>query len=132
MALSALHGAGSTLYSNIFVTLPVPDRSLDLSNQIMIVTGANSGLGLEASRHLSKLGLGKLIMAVRTPSKGEEAQKEILASTGKLESSIEVWPLDMDDYESIKAFANRVSHLPRLDGVLGTFPWCIFSFVGQP
>jgi NAD(P)-dependent dehydrogenase (short-subunit alcohol dehydrogenase family) len=118
-ALSALHGAGSTLYSNILITLPVPKKNTDLSNQIIIVTGSNTGLGLEASRHLSQLGLYKLIMAVRSPAKGEAAKKDILASTGKLDSSIEVWDLDMDNYESIKAFAHRASQLPRLDGVLG-------------
>jgi NAD(P)-dependent dehydrogenase (short-subunit alcohol dehydrogenase family) len=117
-ALSALHGASSTIYSNLFVTLPVPKADLDLSEQVIIVTGSNTGLGLEASRHLSQLGLGKLIMAVRTISKGEEAKKDILASTYREDSTIEVWPLDMDNYESIKAFANRASQLPRIDGVL--------------
>ncbi len=118
--LSALHGASSTILSNIFVTLPAPSQDSDLSKQIIIVTGSNTGLGLEASRHLSRLGPYKLIMAVRNPAKGEEARKNILASTGKLGSSIEVWALDMDSYDSVKAFASRASQLPRLDGVLGT------------
>lgn len=57
-------------------------------------------------------------MAVRTESKGEAAKKEILKTTEREESSIEVWHLDMDSYESIRKFADRVSALPRVDGVL--------------
>ncbi|SPO01771.1 related to light induced alcohol dehydrogenase Bli-4 [Cephalotrichum gorgonifer] len=116
--LSALQGMRSVLYSNLFVKLPVPVGNPDLKNQTFVVTGANTGLGYEASLHLSRLGVGKLIMAVRTTAKGDSARKEILSLTRQPESSIEVWPIDMDSYDSIKAFAARASQLPRLDGVL--------------
>ncbi|KAK1255658.1 hypothetical protein MKX07_007917 [Trichoderma sp. CBMAI-0711] len=116
--MAALHGLGSVLYGKVCVTVPIPTTATDLSNHIIIVTGSNSGLGFEATRHLSRLGVGKIIMAVRTPSKGEAAKKEILQSTGKHESSIDVWPIDMDSQDSIKAFAARASLLPRIDGVL--------------
>ncbi|KAL6690616.1 hypothetical protein J3F84DRAFT_389071 [Trichoderma pleuroticola] len=116
--MSAIHGVGSVIYGRVFVTLPIPNTQTDLSNQIMVVTGSNSGLGFESTRHLSRLGVGKIIMAVRTPSKGEAAKKEILKSTGKFDSSIEVWPIDMDNQASVKAFAERAALLPRLDGVL--------------
>ncbi|KAH8651157.1 hypothetical protein BX600DRAFT_441598 [Xylariales sp. PMI_506] len=117
-ALSALYGVGTVIHGKAFVTLPVPIGNAELPSEVMIVTGANGGLGFEACQHLSRLGLGKLIMGVRTPSKGEEAKQKILSSTGRPESSIEVWEIDMDSYESIKAFAARASELPRLDGVL--------------
>jgi len=116
--LSALDGTRSVLFSRLFVTLPVPTGNSELSNQTIIVTGANTGLGYEASLHLSRLGLGTLIMAVRTTSKGDDARERILHSTGRPESSIEVWPIDMDSYDSIKSFAASASQLPRLDGVL--------------
>jgi NAD(P)-dependent dehydrogenase (short-subunit alcohol dehydrogenase family) len=106
------------LRSNLLMKLPALDTTVDLSNQIMVVTGANTGLGFESSLHLSRLGLGKLIMAVRTPAKGEEARKKILKSTGRPQSSIEVWTIDMESYDSVKAFAARATQLPRLDGVL--------------
>jgi len=117
-ALSALHGAGSTIFSNLFISLPVPRGNPELSKQTIIVTGSNVGLGFETSRHLLRLGVGKLIMAVRNPSKGDTAKKELLASTGRDEASTEVWPLDMDSYDSVKVFASRAAQLPRLDGVL--------------
>lgn len=115
---SAIQGNYSVLYGKLFVTLPVPAGSPELSAHTYIVTGANSGLGYEACLHLSRLSVGKLIMAVRTPSKGEEARSSILKETGRPESSVEVWTLDMDSYDSVKAFASRASQLPRLDGVL--------------
>ncbi|SPQ24272.1 97338198-5913-4742-84f5-70c47488663f [Thermothielavioides terrestris] len=117
-ALSVAHGAATTIFSNLFVKLPVPRGNPELPNQVMIVTGSNTGLGLETSRHLLRLGLGKLIMAVRNLSKGHDAKQDLLKSTGRDDASIEVWPLDMDSYESVKAFARRAAQLPRLDGVL--------------
>ena len=117
--LSALHGATSTVFSNLFVRLPIPEATPDLSQQTIIVTGANTGLGLETSRHLLRLGVGQLIMGVRSPAKGESAKLDLLASTGRDPSTIQVWPLDMSSYDSVKAFGHRAaSQLPRLDGVL--------------
>jgi NAD(P)-dependent dehydrogenase (short-subunit alcohol dehydrogenase family) len=111
------YGALSSVMSNIFIPLPIPKA--DLSGQTYIVSGSNTGLGFEASRHINRLGASKLIMAVRSPSKGETARREILKSTGREDSSIEVWELDMNSYESVKKFAARVtSSLPRVDGVL--------------
>lgn len=115
--MSAGSAAFGILFSNLFVTLPSPKA--DLRGQTFIVSGANTGLGLEASRHLNRLGAEKLIMAVRSETKGETAKAEILRSTGREESSIEVWELDMASYDSVKEFAARVSStLPRVDGVL--------------
>jgi NAD(P)-dependent dehydrogenase (short-subunit alcohol dehydrogenase family) len=117
-ALSAAHGAAHTIYSNFFVTLPVPEARSNLSQQIFIVTGSNTGLGRETCRHLLKLGARRIIMAVRSISKGEAAKEELLSSTGRKPDSVEVWQLDMDSYESVKAFGRRASSLPRIDGVL--------------
>ncbi|CAM1510894.1 Fc.00g084070.m01.CDS01 [Cosmosporella sp. VM-42] len=117
--LSAIHGVGSTILSNLFVTLPYPETAPGLSEQTIIVTGSNTGLGLESSRHLLRLGVGKLIMAVRNLETGEKARLELLTSTKRSPESVEVWNLDMDSYDSVKAFANRANTtLPRLDAVL--------------
>ena len=106
----------SFLYSQFFVTLPEPIK--DFSGQTVIVTGSNTGLGLEAARHLSRLNATLIILAVRNKGKGEAAKESILASTNRQETSIEVWDLDMQSYESIKAFCTRASTLPRLDAVI--------------
>jgi NAD(P)-dependent dehydrogenase (short-subunit alcohol dehydrogenase family) len=116
--ISGVYGISSTFYSNLFVTLPYPETKHDLSDKVMIISGSNTGLGFEASQHLLRLGLGKLIMAVRSLDKGEEARRELLKLTKREPESIEVWFLDMASYESVKSFAARANDLPRVDVVL--------------
>ncbi|KAH7311029.1 hypothetical protein BKA65DRAFT_518493 [Rhexocercosporidium sp. MPI-PUGE-AT-0058] len=106
----------SFFYSQLLITLPGPTK--DFTGQTCIVTGSNTGLGLEAARHLSRLNATLVILAVPSQAKGEAAKKNILASTNRPESSIEVWDLDMQSYDSIKTFCTRVSTLPRLDADL--------------
>ena len=48
--------------------------SKDVSGKIYIVTGANSGVGLETTRQLIKQG-GQVVMACRRVSAGEEEAK---------------------------------------------------------
>src|SRR6201996_5349613 len=60
-------GGGGVMYS-------VPDQS----GRRVVVTGANSGTGQEATRRLAAAG-AHVIMAVRTLAKGEQARGSILA-----------------------------------------------------
>lgn len=106
----------SFLYSQLFVKLPQPIK--DFSSQTIIITGSNTGLGLEAARHVSRLGAALVILAVRNQTKGEAAKKSILASTGRADATISVWELDMQSYHSIQAFCAKANQLPRLDAVL--------------
>ncbi|KAF9773541.1 hypothetical protein IL306_008628 [Fusarium sp. DS 682] len=116
---SSIYGITTTIYSNLFIELPYPKTKDDLSDKVMIVSGSNTGLGFEASQHLLRLGVGKLIMAVRSLDKGEKARKELLQLTKRAPESIEVWYLDMASYESVKSFAARASaELPTIDVVL--------------
>lgn len=114
--ISAIEGLSSSMVSCMFIQLPVP--SADLTGQTIIVSGSNQGLGFEASRHILRLGVDRLIMAVRNMEKGEAAKSELLKSTGRSESTVEVWELDMDSYSSVKSFAARTASLPRLDALL--------------
>ena len=117
--ISTVHGLGSTILSNLFITLPYPESAPGLSDQIFVVKGSNTGPGYETSKHLLRLGLGKLIMAVRSLKKGEEARTGLLNATKRTPESVEVWELDMASYDSVKAFAHRVqTTLPRVDAVL--------------
>ena len=51
---------------------PLTRRDVDLSGQTAILTGSNSGLGLETARQLLDLGCN-VILAVRNTKKGEAA-----------------------------------------------------------
>jgi NAD(P)-dependent dehydrogenase (short-subunit alcohol dehydrogenase family) len=83
-----------------------------------IVTGANIGLGLEASRHLVGIGAKKVILAVRNIEAGEEAKKDIETSTG-IKGVAEVWHLDLSSYASVRAFASKaIETLERIEAVI--------------
>jgi NAD(P)-dependent dehydrogenase (short-subunit alcohol dehydrogenase family) len=75
----------------------------------------NSGIGFEATIKLVANGAQRIILAVRSSTKGEAAKADIEARTGR-QGVIEVWQLDMLDYASIQAFADRVrTDIDRLD-----------------
>ncbi|KAI9830054.1 MAG: hypothetical protein M1819_005884 [Sarea resinae] len=103
-------------YSQLFVTPEYPTKSF--SGQTVIVTGSNVGLGFEAARHFVRLDAKKVILAVRNLEAGEKAKETIETSTQR-PGVCEVWKLDLASYDSVKAFASRVTQqLPRLDIVV--------------
>ncbi|KAJ5659956.1 short-chain dehydrogenase/reductase [Penicillium longicatenatum] len=105
----------SFLHSQLFVTPPVP--TYDFGGQTVIITGANRGIGLEAARHLLRLNAKRVILAVRSVEKGQDAAEELEKSTGR-SGAVQVEELDMASYESVKAFASRMGSIDRLDAVL--------------
>ena len=106
----------SFLHSQLFVTPTYPTASF--AGQTVIVTGSNVGLGLEAARHFARLGVAKLILAVRSVEKGEKAREDILASTKCKGDAVEVWPLDLGSCESVKSFVRRAQGLERVDALV--------------
>ena len=100
------------LYRQFFLIPPLTSpHQVNLQGQTGLVTGANIGLGLECSRQLLSLHISRLILAVRSLSKGEAARKELAASAPW--ATIEVWHLDMSSYASVQAFAARCNALPQ-------------------
>lgn len=94
---------------------PPEDTKPSFKGRNVIVTGANSGVGFEASLKFVQLGAGRVILAVRSINKGLDAKARIETATGR-KDCIEVWQLDMMSYNSIKAFAARAStDLDHLD-----------------
>jgi NAD(P)-dependent dehydrogenase (short-subunit alcohol dehydrogenase family) len=77
----------------------VPDQA----GQLVVVTGANSGTGREATRRLAAAG-AHVVMAVRTVAKGEQARAEILDRHPGAE--LEVRRVDLADLESVRDFAD--------------------------
>ena len=114
----------SHVLRNQYTRLPYPSHSF--TGQTIIITGSNTGLGFEAAAHYVRLGATKVILAVRSLSKGHDAKRQIesrktapTAPTGSSSDTvIEVWQLDMSSYESIREFAQRASSLPRIDILL--------------
>lgn len=71
----------------------------DISGKIYIVTGANSGVGLETTRQLIKQG-GHVVMACRRVEAGQEAAK----SFAGLKGSHEVIACDLSNLQSVRDF----------------------------
>ncbi|EED24217.1 short-chain dehydrogenase, putative [Talaromyces stipitatus ATCC 10500] len=98
-----------------FKPKPIPS-SVRLDGKTAIITGANVGLGLKASRELAAHGLTRLILAARNVSKGEAAKKVILEQSPTCD--VQVWELDYESFESIRSFGERAQTLDRLDIVI--------------
>ena len=77
----------------------VPDQA----GKLIVVTGANSGTGKEATRRLAAAG-ARVVMAVRTVAKGEQARDEILARQPG--AHLEVRRIDLADLGTVKEFAD--------------------------
>ncbi len=85
----------------------------DQSGRIAIVTGASSGIGLEAARALAAKG-AQVILAVRDAAKGGSALRSIADSCPGAELSLEL--LDLADLGSVQRFARYcLTQLTRLD-----------------
>lgn len=100
------------LRSQLFTRPPYP--TADFSGKTIIVTGTNVGLGKEAVKHFVRLNAEKVIIAVRSISKGEAAKAEIEGES-KHATDIEVWKLDYASYASCKEFVANVAKLNRVD-----------------
>jgi NAD(P)-dependent dehydrogenase (short-subunit alcohol dehydrogenase family) len=78
----------------------------DQTGKLVVVTGANSGTGKEATRRLAAAG-ARVVMGVRTVAKGEQALAEIL--TGQPNAELEVRHIDLADLASVKEFADGLA-----------------------
>ncbi|MES2644919.1 MAG: oxidoreductase [Myxococcota bacterium] len=77
----------------------------DQAGRTFLVTGANSGLGLAATRAFARHG-AHVILAVRDPGRGEAARAEILAEVP--DARLEVRPLDLANLASVRALASAL------------------------
>lgn len=84
--------------SPLFTTLHYDPPAAALTGRTALVTGVNSGLGLEVAVHLARLDPKVLLLAVRSAAKGEAAREEVAERSGLDKGRIEVWELDMASF----------------------------------
>jgi len=86
----------------------------DLSGRTCVVTGANSGLGLEASRQLAELG-ADVVLVGRNPERLEPARASVEESA-RAGASITTEVIDLSSLESVRAGAARLlATRPQID-----------------
>lgn len=74
-----------------------------LHEKVIIITGANTGIGYQTAREMLKLQPHKIILACRDKTRGQNAVKSIREDL-KTED-LEFMQLDLNDLESVRKFS---------------------------
>lgn len=80
------------------------DNIPDQSGRVIIVTGANSGLGYETTLALAQKN-ATVVMACRNQTKGAEARDQVLAKVSH--AQVDLMALDLGDLASVRTFAEQ-------------------------
>jgi NAD(P)-dependent dehydrogenase (short-subunit alcohol dehydrogenase family) len=94
-------------------TKPTGNRNIvvpDQTGTLAVVTGANSGIGLETARELAGAG-AEVVLAVRNASKGAAAVADICSTEPN--ANVRVAALDLSSLASVAAFAQAMSDRAR-------------------
>ncbi|XP_011909274.1 PREDICTED: retinol dehydrogenase 12 isoform X2 [Cercocebus atys] len=104
-------GLLTSFFSFLYVVAPsirkffaggVCRTNVQLPGKVVVITGANTGIGKETARELASRG-ARVYIACRDVLKGESAASEIRVDTKN--SQVLVRKLDLSDTKSIRAFA---------------------------
>jgi len=101
---------------SIFIfTFIVKINKTYVKNKIVLISGANSGIGKATASALAKEG-AQVVMLCRSFERGEAARKEIIATSGN--QNVDLLCCDLASHESIKsfseAFRQKYSHIDVL------------------
>ena len=84
----------------------------DMKGKIVIVTGANSGIGKATAAQIADLG-ASVVLACRNKERGECAANDLACVPGR---DITLMRLDLSDLESVRAFAAAFTRAVRPSG----------------
>ncbi|XP_063701777.1 retinol dehydrogenase 14-like isoform X3 [Culicoides brevitarsis] len=88
----------------------------NMEGKVVIVTGANSGIGKETAKSLAKMG-AKVIMACRNMETANQARDEILLQYP--DANLVIRKLDLSSFKSVREFAAVINETePHLDVLL--------------
>jgi retinol dehydrogenase-12 len=82
-------------------------EDVKLDGKTVLVTGANSGIGKETARDLARRG-ARVIMGCRNRERGEEARRDIIASTKNEHVHVKI--LDLSSLQSVEQFADEFNN----------------------
>jgi retinol dehydrogenase 14 len=90
-----------------------PQGKTDLHGKTALITGASSGIGLEAAASIAAMG-AEVIMVARDRARGEAAMAEVARRSGS--SSVSLLLCDFSSQASIRKLADEIRAVhPRLD-----------------
>lgn len=95
-----------------------PDEIPDLTGKVIVVTGANRGLGYEAANMMAARS-ATVVLAVRTRSKGQVAAGAIRQRAPR--ATVDVMQLDLGDLSTVGGFADAfMAKYSRLDVLMNS------------
>jgi len=99
---------------------PDPYIPTALDNQVILITGANTGLGLESAKRLAAAG-ATLVLTARSETKCQQAIEDVLLyikeqqkqnpSLSSLNPTIYAVPLDLCNFQSIRNFPKLLENI---------------------
>lgn len=93
--------------------MPRPSAPItSMQDRTVVITGANSGIGLETAAALAAAG-ARIVMGCRNPVTADAAVHEVRRRTGN--DAVETRPLDLSDLTEVRAFAESLADLDRID-----------------
>src|SRR5437870_1695241 len=85
----------------------------NMEDRVLLVTGANSGIGKATALGLARLG-GTIVLASRSATRGEAARQDIVRDSGNSKVYLEI--VDLASEDSTRSFAEEFQRkYPRLD-----------------
>ncbi|CAE7856640.1 RDH13, partial [Symbiodinium sp. KB8] len=102
LAASAVGTAALGVLGRKYFQGGVNTHAPDMSGKVILITGANTGIGRETARTIAGLG-GLVVMACRSEERAREAMKDIEATHP--EAQLEFLQLDLASFDSIRKAA---------------------------
>ncbi len=99
--------------------IPAPNS---LNGKVVVITGGNTGLGLESGKRLAAAG-ATIVLTSRSTAKGERAVNSIqdyLKEQGVRNDNIYTLPLDLCDLQSVQEFPQLLKTSKALSGGSGS------------
>ena len=94
-----------------WTTAAIPDQS----GRLALITGANSGLGLETARALLARG-ATVVLACRSRSRAEQARQELLQAAPPASGAVDLLDLDLASLSAVRQAASELAdRYGRLD-----------------
>ena len=126
-ALLQWYFEGSKLYGSKGYELNAkhfrPNDIADMAGKVVLITGANKGLGFAAARRMAELN-ATVHLVCRDSARGEEAREKIVAATNN--ANVFCHQCDMSSYAAVRSFAKefttQVSALDVLVNNAGLMP----------